>query len=106
MNIRCDQCHKKNKGSYTSFYFEGELITLCRNCRYGKNPRNVKSQNQIFNELQTPFWKLMGQKPKPKDLAYEKYLKSRGMTYGDAVLERSYKYGREKNAYEQFKKAS
>lgn len=31
----------------------------------------------------------MGQKPKPKDIAYEKYLKSRNMTYGDAVRERN-----------------
>lgn len=44
---------------------------------------------QQYDKLQIPFWKLMGQKPKEKDIIYEKQLKSRGMTYGDAVLERS-----------------
>jgi hypothetical protein len=42
-----------------------------------------------FNKLQTPFWKMMGQKAKPHEIAYEKELKRRGMTYGDAVMQRS-----------------
>ena len=102
MNIRCDSCKSTNKGRYSTFWSGDALKTLCYECRYGK--KAGKSQEQIFNELQTPFWKLMGQKAKPKDIAYEKYLKSRGMTYGDAVKERNYKYGKEKGAYEQFQK--
>lgn len=54
--------------------------------KYGDMTAFGKSQ---YDKLQTPFWKLMGQKPKAKDLQYEKMLKWRGMTYGDAVMERS-----------------
>ena len=65
-------------------------MTLCDECRYGiKVPRNTTHPDALFNKYQIPFWKLMGQKPKPKDIAYEKYLKSRNMTYGDAVRERN-----------------
>ena len=45
-------------------------------------------QKQEFDKLQIPFWKMMGLKPKPQEIAYEKMLKRRNMTYGDAVLER------------------
>lgn len=40
----------------------------------------------------------MGQQPKPKDIAYEKQLKRRNMTYGDAVRERDYYRAREQSA--------
>ena len=103
MNIRCDGCKQKNKGRYISQWIDGKSITLCDDCRYGKNiPSAAKSDNSTFNELQTPFWKIMGQKPKPKDIAYEKYLKSKNMTYGDAVRERNFN-ATHKSAYEQFK---
>lgn len=61
-------------------------------------------QKKEFDKLQVPFWKLMGQKAKTKDVMYEKYLKSKNMTYGDAVLERDYQRGKHKNAYESFQK--
>lgn len=83
MSIRCQACKQTGKGRYSSFYHEGKIVTVCDDCRWGKKPG--KSDDQRFNELQIPFWKLMGQKPKPKDIAYEKYLKSKNMTYGDAV---------------------
>lgn len=106
MNIQCDECKQRGKGSYTTRWIENTLVTLCNDCRYGKRlSKNVKSENQVFNELQTPFWKLMGQKPKPKDIAYEKYLKSRNMTYGDAVRERNLK-ANNPSAYESFSKTS
>ena len=63
---------------------------------------HIKSSSE-FDKLQIPFWKLMGQKAKPSDIAYEKYLNRRGMTYGDAVLERSL-YGTEKSGFEAFNK--
>jgi LAS superfamily LD-carboxypeptidase LdcB len=87
MNLRCDNCKNTNKGRYSTFFLEGKLITLCNECRYGI-PKNKKSPETIFNELQTPFWKLMGAKPKPQDIALEKYLHRRGMTYGDWRKER------------------
>jgi len=96
--ITCEQCKETGKGSYTTFEYQGKLLTLCRECRFGKSPRNTKSDKEVFDSLQVPFWKLMGQKPKPKDIAYEKLLKSRGMTYGDAVRERNYK-AQEKSAF-------
>lgn len=64
-----------------------------------------KGEHRItFDDLQIPFWRLMGQKPKPKDIAYEKYLKSRGMTYGDAVRERDYYQARNPSALKQWQK--
>ncbi|MCR4290489.1 MAG: hypothetical protein NUV86_09555 [Candidatus Scalindua sp.] len=90
MKITCDSCKKTDKRSYSTFFYEKKLMTLCYECRYGVPvPRNTISPNAQFNKYQIPFWKLMGQKPKPKDIAYEKYLKHRGMTYGDAVRERN-----------------
>jgi len=56
---------------------------------------------QSFDKLQVPFWKLMGQRPKAKDIAYERYLKLKGMTYGDAVLERNMN-GSASSAYDAF----
>ncbi len=60
---------------------------------------------QQFDKLQTPFWRMMGQQAKAKDIAYEKYLKRRNMTYGDAVLERDYLEGANKSAIGQVQKA-
>jgi len=102
MEIQCDECKQTGKGRYSTRWIEDKPVTLCDDCRYGKGiQKNVKSENQVFNELQTPFWKLMGQKPKPKDIAYEKYLKSKNMTYGDAVRERNMKgeYGSAADAF-------
>ena len=57
---------------------------------YPKPRTEMSSRAQTeFNKLQTPYWRMMGQKAKAKDIAYEKALKWRGMTYGDAVMERS-----------------
>lgn len=61
-------------------------------------------QKQEFEKLQIPFWKLMGQKPKEKDIAYEKALKWKGMTYGDAVLARNAQ-GEESSAMPQVEEA-
>lgn len=103
MKIQCDQCKEKGKGSYTTFWYEDKLVTLCKECRWGAGiSRNTKSPEELFNATQIPFWKLMGQKPKPKDIAYEKYLKSRNMTYGDAVRERDYHHAHEQSALPKF----
>ena len=86
MTIYCDNCHKTNKGHYSSFWLDGKIVTLCNDCRFG--PRPAKSPDKAFDDLQTPFWKMMGQKPKPKDVALEQYLHRRGMTYGEWRRER------------------
>jgi len=49
-----------------------------------------KTQNQTWEEINTPFWRLMGAKPKPRDIKLEKYLKSKNMTYGDWRRAREY----------------
>lgn len=91
MNVKCDQCQKSGKGRYSSFFVEDEVRTLCDDCRYGRTVIPGKSDKEIFEHLQTPFWKLMGLPPKPEDKKLESYLKSRGMTYGDWRRERDYK---------------
>jgi len=68
------------------------LYTSVCNCEKPVEIKKIgKSNKQLFDSLHVPYWRLMGQAPKPKDIAYEKYLKSRNMTYGDAVRERDYK---------------
>jgi ribosome-binding protein aMBF1 (putative translation factor) len=105
MTITCDECKSTGKGTYTSRWIDGKVVTMCDDCRYGRKlSRNTKSEKEVYDSLQIPFWKLMGQKAKPKDIAYEKYLKSKNMTYGDAVRERN-SHGTEKSAYEDFRKA-
>lgn len=70
-----------------------------------EKPKMSSYDQQEFNKLQVPFWKLMGQKPKEKDIQYEKQLKRRGMSYGDAVLERDYYQANEKSALPQLYKS-
>ena len=104
MYIICDDCHKGGKGSYTSRWLDGKVVTMCDDCRYGKKlPRNTKSEKEVYDSLQVPFWKMMGQKAKPRDIVYEKYLKSKNMTYGDAVKERN-SHGTEKSGFDEFNK--
>jgi hypothetical protein len=33
--------------------------------------------------IATPFWKITGQKPKPSDIAQEKWMKNHNLTYSD-----------------------
>ena len=54
-----------------------------------------------FDKLQIPYWRMMGQKAKAKDVAYEKALNHRGWSYGDAVLARS-QNAENPSAYNQF----
>lgn len=52
--------------------------------------QKISSYNkQEFDKIQIPFWKMMGQKPNAQDEAYEKYLKWKGMSYGEAVFLRN-----------------
>ena len=64
-----------------------------------------KSDKELFDSTQIPFWRLIGTPPKPQDLAYEKQLKARGMTYGDAVRERDYYRAKYPSALPDFEKS-
>lgn len=104
--ITCDICKGTGKGRYRTVELEvaegkGKLVTACYECLSGK-PRPGKSNRELFNELQTPFWKIMGLKPTEKDLKLEKYLKHRGIGYGDWRLEREYKQAKHESAIKQF----
>lgn len=44
---------------------------------------------QQYDKLQTPFWRLMGQKAKPHEIERERRMKWANKTYGDLALERS-----------------
>jgi len=95
----CSRCKKKKK-KYIGRILGTSAVLYKSTCFCDKPieyKKVNKSEKQIFNDLQIPFWRLMGQKPKPKDIAYEKYLKSHNMTYGDAVRKRDYRRAKEQS---------
>lgn len=103
--IICDDCKETGKVKYYTFEFKGKWITLCHNCRYGVPvPRNGKSDKAVIDSLHIPFWQLMGQKAKPHEIAYEKYLKSKNMTYGEAYLKRNYYEAKNPSGLNEMKK--
>jgi len=94
MKIRCQRCHKTNQGRYKTFNLqigEGkyETVTWCYPC-LDAPLGSKKADKEMFDHFATPFWKLMGLPAKPDEIKFEKYLKWRGMSYGD--------YKREKDA--------
>lgn len=105
MNIKCDICNQGNKFHYVTREVDMEdgkkkSITACDECWSG--PRPDKSNEAKFNDLQVPFWKILGLQPKPEEVRLERYLKNRGMTYGDWRRERDYKQATHASAYPQF----
>ncbi len=86
--LKCDICKRGNRGHYVSRYVEDKVVTACDDCWYG--PKKGKSDDDKFEELQTPFWKMIGAKPKPEEVELDRYLKHRGMSYGDWRRERDY----------------
>lgn len=89
----CELCGQTNKGRYSTFYLEYDegkkkIVTWCDDCRF--MPKG-KTDKKRWEDLQTPFWIMSGQKPKPRDIKLDKYLKHRGMTYADWRRERDYK---------------
>ncbi len=79
-------------------------MTFCDDCRYGRTVKNVKTKKQLFDEFQTPFWKMAGFKPKPHEVKFEKWLKAKGMTYGDYRRLRDSKLAKQPSAVPQFYK--
>lgn len=45
--------------------------------------RGGMSDKMMEEYIATPFWKITGQKPKPQELAQEKWMKDHNMTYSD-----------------------
>lgn len=93
--IKCTNCGGVNKFTYKSFYLEveegkKELVTWCEDCLSGPVSSTDKDR-KFLEEISTPFWKHMGLKPKPKEVAFEKYLKSRNMSYGEYRKEQAHK---------------
>jgi len=53
------------------------------NCNRLVYRKSLKSEKEIFDELQTPFWKIAGMKPKPHEQKLERLLKWKNMSWGD-----------------------
>lgn len=87
----CSKC-KTKKEKYLGYIntTAAVLYRLKCDCDTSHTPSsNGMSPKKAWEHINTPYWKLMGLKPKPKDIAYERYLKSKNMTYGDAALARA-----------------
>lgn len=61
-----------------------------------------KTEKQLFNELQTPFWKMIGAKPKPQEAQLDSYLKRRGIGYGEWRLEREANSAKQQGGVDRF----
>lgn len=93
-NLYYLSCLSKNTSS--GFYVE-----LNRRGRFSRveveDPRAKTkiplTDRKLFDRLQTPFWKLMGQKAKPQDIQLERFLRWKGWNYGDYRLARDHQAG-------------
>lgn len=56
--------------------------------RERETPGIYRSVESRLREYATPFWKIMGLRPKPKEIAAEKRMKREGKTYLDLQRER------------------
>lgn len=91
----------------TSAGFHVELNRRGRFSRVALKERSTTRmslhQKSLYDKLQIPFWRMMGQKAKPHEAAMEKEMKRRGWTYGDLRLERDHAAGAsEQSAMSQF----
>lgn len=103
----CSTC-KKKKEKYIGSILGTPAVLYRDSCNCALRLRSTKrgkSDKQIFDELQTPFWKILGLKPTEKERRLESYLKSKGMTYGDFRRLRDYQEGASnQSAMKQFHK--
>lgn len=74
---KCDKCGQE---TYCLFLKDLKEGWICQEC--GGKP-TVRSKEAIYRQLQTPFWKLAGQKPTPEEAKIDKWLKKKGMDYYD-----------------------
>jgi hypothetical protein len=91
MKIVCDNCKQQHKGGYTTFFFEGKLLTLCGECRWGTTHTapSADKDKRTLEHISTPYWVHMGLEPKT---AAEKrqvaYKKQHNLTWGEMRKER------------------
>ncbi len=85
----CDKCTKcpncGNPGAKISTQFG---VLNCNGCntrlnKIGEKPKDTRSLKTKEDHWATPFWKHMGLKAKPHELAQEREMKRRGLTYRD-----------------------
>ena len=97
----CRECGKKMK-KYIGRIMGTDAVLykpLCKCTTIIPKKKISITDNKLFDKLQTPFWKLMGQKPKERDAKLEKFLKRKGWSYGDWRRHRDYQEGRFQSAY-------
>lgn len=90
----CTKCPECGKNPATIHEVMG--VMRCRSCRERVQTRYLNDKlggwmsNQHLREhAATPFWKHMGLPPKPDEVKKEKYMKWKGMTYGDVQAARN-----------------
>lgn len=79
--VRCPKCMKRPAN--ISSMFGVELCDTCKKKSYEYKGFKGMDKNKFTDYIATPFWKHMGLKPKPEELAREKEMNRRGLTYGD-----------------------
>ncbi len=100
----CKTCGQK-KRKYVGSILGSDAVLFEPTCSCGQRDigkRLAKSEKQIWDEISVPIWRLSGLKPKPKELQFEKYLKKRGMTYGDYRREQDYYQAKSQSAMGKF----
>lgn len=97
-------CRKKHQFSYWNL-LQSYKCDRCLTPDYERNEANrhakLVERNNYYDKLQIPFWKLMGQKPKARDIALDRYLKFHGLTYGQWKQKRDYYEARNPSALSQ-----
>jgi hypothetical protein len=87
---KCKNCHK-NPAVIDKFYG----VLTCKECqrelrkKAGSESRYFSMTNKMREYFATPFWKVMGQKPKKEDILKEREMKRRGITYYDLQRQRN-----------------
>jgi len=79
IKIKCSKCGQRPARIHPVY---GPI--WCAQCsKKSKFEHHGKSVKEFLEYIGTPFWRHMGLKPKPEELAQEKMMKLRGLTYGD-----------------------
>lgn len=81
----CSLCGKKKK-KYLGLIMGTPAVLYRETCNCSKPNYGKKiavTDKELYDKLQTPFWKVLGLKPKPHELELEKRLKWKNMSYGD-----------------------
>jgi len=84
---KCDICSRESRHLVLK---DTKVGWVCPKC--GGRPL-VLSKETIYRKLQTPFWKIAGQKPTPEEAKTDKWLKKKGMDYYDLQRTRDYQEG-------------